>query len=845
MAVVPLRDMVIMPGVATSLFVQRESTVRALQYAAENGEALIAVAQLDPDTEEPKSDDLYKVGTEILFSRPVMMEDGTLNILASGRGRVEITNFTQVRPFLKAESRELTEITPPRGEAQGAMRSVLNLFERLSELDENVSDEVLEQIQPVKEAGRFSDMVAAALDMPTADMQALLTERDPLQRLHRLIAYMQSELEILQAEEKVNAEVQREMTKAGRENYLRERIRIMQTELGEGDPGGAEMAELRTKLDEAGLPKEARERADRELTRLAAMPPMSPEMSVIRTYLEWIADLPWSKTSDDNLDLAHAVDVLDADHFGLPKAKDRIIEFIAVRKLAAALDQVQAQAAPESDIVTEVVAAAKDRIESGMTDAESAALKDSRLQARSPILCFIGPPGTGKTSLGRSIARALGREFIRISLGGVRDEAEIRGHRRTYVGALPGRILQGMRRAGTINPVFMLDEIDKLGQDFRGDPGSALLEVLDPEQNFSFSDNYLELPYDLSKVLFVTTANSLESIPDALLDRLEVIEFSGYTEEEKVLIARKFIIPRQIDAHGLADKQVEFAPDALRGVIRLYTWEAGVRNLEREIAALCRKIARRIAENKAFTPVITADQLSDYLGPAQFLENKIEDTDQVGVATGLAWTENGGEVLTVEATLVPGKANVSTTGQLGEVMEESVQTAFNYIRSQAKNLGILIGTINRNDIHVHLPEAAVPKDGPSAGVTIALAMISALSGRPISSKIALTGEISLRGRVLPVGGIKEKVLAAHRAGLRHVLLPDQNRKDTVDIPKDVLEQMRIDFVTDMAQILKQMLGTAAKAPAKPRKKKAKTPDATPVAVPAEPSAEPIVAASQA
>jgi ATP-dependent Lon protease len=550
-------------------------------------------------------------------------------------------------------------------------------------------------------------------------------------------------------------------------------MRAIQSELGEIDIFQQEINDLRERIDQAHMPREVQDKAVKELARLMMMPSMAPEVGIIRTYLDWLLELPWSKMSADNLDIENAARVLDAEHFGLPKAKDRILEHIAVRKLAA------------------------DKM-------------------RSPILCFAGPPGTGKTSLGRSIAKALGREFVRVSLGGVRDEAEIRGHRRTYIGALPGRIVQTLRRAGTINPVFMLDEIDKLGHDFRGDPASALLEVLDPEQNYNYSDHYLEVPYDLSKVMFITTANNLDPIPPALLDRLEVIEFAGYIEEEKLSIAEKFLIPRKLEEHGLTKRRIEFEEMALRTIIREYTYEAGVRNFEREIATVCRKLARKVAAKHKFSRQVTVDVLPEYLGPAQYLQERLEDKDQVGLATGVAYTDGGGDVMVVEVMLLPGKGNITFTGQLGEVMQESAQAAYTYARSQAKALGIRISTFEKNDIHVHLPEGAIPKEGPSAGITLAVAMLSALTGRPVRGKVAMTGEITLRGKVLPVGGIKEKLMAAHRAGLRKIILPDRNRKDVVDIPRKILDEMDIHYVSEMSEVLAETLAPATAPIVKPK-----------------------------
>ncbi len=552
------------------------------------------------------------------------------------------------------------------------------------------------------------------------------------------------------------------MERGQREVYLREQMRIIQTELGEGDIFQQEINDVREQIVNANLPAEIQEKALKELSRLMMMPPMAPEVGIIRTYIDWLVGLPWSKTSPDNLDIKNAQQVLDEDHYGLPKVKDRILEYIAVRKLASN-------------------------------------------KMKSPILCFVGPPGVGKTSLGKSIARALGREFIRVSLGGVRDEAEIRGHRRTYIGALPGRVLQTMRRAGTVNPVFILDEIDKLGADFRGDPSSALLEVLDPEQNNSFSDHYLEMPYDLSQVLFITTANDLDPIPDALLDRLEVIEFNGYTDEEKLAISRKFLLPTQLEAHGLQDAKITFDTKALKALIREYTYEGGVRNLNREIANVCRKIARQIAEEKPYTNKVTRQKVVELLGPPLFTNRLAHSENSIGLVTGLVWTYDGGDISVIEASVLPGKGNLLMTGQLGEVMQESVQAALSYVRSRARDFDIPNDDFENYDVHLHLPEGAIPKEGPSAGITLAIAMLSAFTERKVRSNYAMTGEITLRGKVLAVGGVKEKVLAARRAGITHVLLPTENKKDLADIPKEALKELHISFVADMQQVIDKVL----------------------------------------
>jgi ATP-dependent Lon protease len=614
-------------------------------------------------------------------------------------------------------------------------------------------------------------MVATAISFPIKQRQALLLLRDPIERLKKVNALLAQELDVLRLEDEIQEKVQTEVDRSQREFYLREQMKAIQTELGEGDIWSRELAELRLKLDKKNLPDEVYTQARKEVERLGQMQSLSPEVGIIRTYLEWILDLPWFESTVDNLDVRHAKRILERHHFGLRRAKERILEYIAVISLN-----------PEKH--------------------------------KQPILCFVGPPGTGKTSLGKSIAQALGRKFVRVSLGGVRDEAEIRGHRRTYIGALPGRVLQTMKRAETVNPLFMLDEIDKLGADFRGDPSAALLEVLDPEQNYTFSDHYLEVPYDLSHVLFITTANSLNSIPPALIDRMEVIEFPGYLEEEKVEIARRFLIPRQVEESGLKPEDVLFDDKALHKVIEEYTYEAGVRNLEREIGKVCRKIARKKSEKKSFQSEIGKETIEKHLGPPQYFISTAERQDETGVATAVAWTESGGEIMPVEVLIVEGKGNLQITGQIGEIMQESAQAALSYIKSRAKYFNIASDVFEKSDIHIHVPEGAIPKDGPSAGVTMATAMVSALTGRKVYKDIGMTGEITLRGKVLPVGGVREKVLAAQRSGLKRLFLPERNIKDLVDVPAKVKIDLKIIPVTHMDDILKRAI-----YPEKPAKKK--------------------------
>jgi ATP-dependent Lon protease len=758
----PVRDTVVFPRMLTPLFVGRNRSLLALEAALAEGNQLIVVTQQDAEQEDPNKEELYTTGTEVVIGRMLKMPDGSSNVLVQGFNRVEILEFTQETPFLRVRAHRLAEEEEKSLSAEALMRAVLALFEKCVQLNRNVPDDAYVAAMNIDEPGWLADMVASVMDFDIEQRQEILATVDPPTRLQRLSIMLAQELDVLELESQIQDQVQQEVDKGQREYFLREQMRVIQNELGEMDSQLAEVNELREKLVEIKLPEEARAKAEKELSRLAMMPPAAPEVGIIRTYLDWIIELPWLKQSEDNSDISQVANVLNGNHYGIPKAKERIIESIAVRQRAG------------------------DKM-------------------RSPILCFVGPPGTGKTSLGRSIADALGREFIRVSLGGIRDEAEIRGHRRTYIGALPGRILQSMRRAGTINPVFMLDEIDKVGADFRGDPSAALLEALDPEQNNNFSDHYLEIPYDLSKVMFITTANILDTIPYALRDRMEVIEFSGYIEEEKLQIAHQFLIPRQIIEHGLENVPLKIADGGVQGIIREYTYEAGVRNLEREIGRICRKLTRRLAEGKPIPRVISRQSLAKYLGPPPFTEQKIDAEDEVGVATGIAYTEAGGDVMPIEVALMPGKGQLTLTGQLGEVMQESVQAALSYARSHAKAYNIKPSVFENFDIHLHVPEGAIPKDGPSAGITMATALVSALSNYKVRHNVAMTGEITLRGKVLPIGGFKEKVLAAHRAGIKTVIVPYKNKKDLVDVPKKVQRELNIIFVDKMDDVLNTAL----------------------------------------
>jgi ATP-dependent Lon protease len=765
----PLRDMVMFPRMVTPLFVGRDRSIEAIEVANTRGEPLITVAQRDTEVLEPGPEDLFTFGTEVDIGRTLRLPDGTISILSQGLQRVQVVEYIHLEPYIRVRALPVFEAAEKTALTEALMRAVLALFEKVVQLNRNLPEDVYVFAMNVDDPGWLADLIAQALDLEVADRQEVLETLDVAARLQRISVLLAKELDVLELEDHIQSQVQQELDKTQREYFLREQMKVIQTELGESDIYTQEVNELRERVAQLDLPDEARARADKELDRLASMPPMSPETGIIRTYLDWLTELPWSDTTEDNLDVKHAEEVLESRHYGLPKAKERILEYIAVRRLAA------------------------DKM-------------------RSPILCFVGPPGTGKTSLGQSIAEALGRQFVRVSLGGVRDEAEIRGHRRTYIGSLPGRIIQTMRRAGTINPLFMLDEVDKLGLDFRGDPASALLEVLDPEQNHAFSDHYLEVPYDLSKVLFITTANVLDPVPPALQDRMEVIEFPGYVDEEKLEIACRFLIPRQLDEHGLHDMPFTFTDGALRGIIREYTYEAGVRNLERKIAGICRKVARRVAEGGSPPRHITARSLARYLGPPQFLDGLQEEEDGIGVAMGVAWTEAGGDLMPVEVVLMPGKGNLMLTGQLGDVLQESAQAALSYTRSRSEDLDIDADLFDKTDVHIHLPEGAIHKDGPSAGITIATALISAFTDRYVRHDVGMTGEITLRGRVLPVGGLKEKMLTAYRTGLKTVVIPKRNKKDLAEIPQRVKRGVRIVLVEHMDEVLMETLVLSPSTP---------------------------------
>jgi ATP-dependent Lon protease len=775
-AVLPLRDLVVFPRMVTPLFVGRESALSALEFAHGAGQTVIAVAQKNEDKAEPSLADLYTIGCETAVGRVLHLPEGETTVLAQGRRRVQIVEYLPGESFLRARARPIYESTEHSRETEALMRAVLALFEKVVQLNRSLPDDAYVFALNVEDPGWLADLIVSALGVPVPDRQRMLETFDIELRLQRLSVMLGRELDVLELENRIHSKVQSEVDRSQREYYLREQMKAIQTELGEQDAWSEELTEVKDAVLKAGMPEEVQTKALKELERMGQMPSMAPEVAIVRTYLDWLIELPWQKQTEDNLDLKRAAEVLDRQHYGLPKAKERVLEYLAVRSLA-----------PKKQ--------------------------------KQPILCFVGPPGTGKTSLGRSIAETLGRKFVRVSLGGVRDEAEIRGHRRTYIGALPGRILQTMRRAGMINPLFMLDEIDKLGMDFRGDPAAALLEVLDPEQNYAFDDHYLDVPYDLSRVMFITTANTLGPVPPALLDRMEVIEFPGYIEQEKIAIANQFLIPRQREENGLSPFPVAFGEDALRKIIRGYTWEAGVRNLDREIARICRKIARRKAEGKKIPDRIDGAAVPKFLGPQQFFQLEAEKQDEVGVATALAWTENGGDTMPVEVVLLEGKGNVQITGQIGDVMQESAQAAMSYLKSRAKQFHLEPSRFEKTDVHIHIPEGAIPKDGPSAGITMATALVSAFTGRKACRDVAMTGEITLRGRVLPVGGVRDKILAAHRVGLKKVIIPRHNAKDLIEIPKNVRGEMKITLVDHIDDVLRQALQKESSFPRTAEKKK--------------------------
>ena len=755
----PLRDIVVFPQMVLPLFVGREVSIRAIEEALAGNKLIFVAAQRSMDVEIPQQSDIHSVGTVCTLMRMLKLPDGRVKILIQGVAKAKIVSYAQSTPFYRVKLEKWVEPKPPAVtlEVEAVVRTVKEQVEKVVSFGKLLIPDVIAVIENLEDPGRMADLVVSNLGLKVETSQAVLEVLDPVERLRKVSDILVKELDVLSMQQKIQAEAKGEMDKTQREYFLREQLKAIQKELGDVDERAEEFEEFRVKIAEAKMPEKVAKEADKQLKRLERMHPDSAEASTVRTYLEWIVELPWGFATKDNLDIIAAQKVLDEDHYDLERVKERILEYLAVRKM--------------------------------------------KEKMKGPILCFVGPPGVGKTSLGKSIARALGREFVRVSLGGIRDEAEIRGHRRTYVGALPGRIIQGMKQAGTNNPVFMLDEVDKIGMDFRGDPSSALLEVLDPEQNHSFSDHYLGVPFDLSSVMFITTANQIDPIPAPLSDRMEVIDISGYTTEEKVGIARNFLIPRQLLEHGTSSDRVHFTDAAIHHIAMQYTREAGVRNLEREIAHVLRKIARRLAEGKKENYRITPANVQRYLGIPKFVPEAEQQKDEIGVATGMAWTPAGGDIIRVEATLMKGKGGLTLTGHLGNVMKESAQAALSYIRSQEKELGIKTDLFSKSDIHIHVPAGAIPKDGPSAGITMATALASVLTGTPVRRDVAMTGEVTLRGRVFPVGGLKEKILAAKRAGMKIVILPERSKKDLEEVPRHIQRGLEFVFADHMDTVL--------------------------------------------
>lgn len=758
----PLRGVLVFPYTVIHLDVGRKKSINAIEEAMLNDKEIFLATQKKAQTDEPNEDDIYNVGTIAEIRQILKMPGGTMRVLVEGLYRAEVLQYISHEPYFRVRVEQFEdEETGKTAKVEALMRMLVSQFEQYVKVSKKISPETVVSVVAIEEPGRLADVIASHLSLKIKEKQHILEARDVSKRLEYICEILAKEMEVLELERKVNMRVRKQMEKTQKEYYLREQLKAIQKELGEKDEKVTEVEELKERIEKAKLPREAREKAFKELERLEKMPPMVAEAVVVRNYLDWILSLPWSDETKDRLSLKLAEDILEEDHYGLKRPKERILEYLAIRKLTKKM--------------------------------------------KGPILCLVGPPGVGKTSLGKSVARALGRKFVRMSLGGIRDEAEIRGHRRTYVGSMPGRILQGMKQAGSRNPVFLLDEIDKMTMDFRGDPASALLEVLDPEQNYTFSDHYLEIPFDLSRVMFVTTANSVYNIPRALLDRMEIIEISGYTEEDKVRIALDYLVPKQIKEHGLKADNILFSEGAIRKIIRCYTREAGVRNLERQIASVCRKVARKVVEDRNTSVYVTANSVHKFLGTEKYRYGVAEKEEQVGVATGLAWTETGGDILSIEVALLKGKGKLTLTGKLGDVMKESAQAALTYVRSKADELNIDSEILENYDVHLHVPEGAIPKDGPSAGITIATALASAMSGIPVRNDIAMTGEITLRGRVLHIGGVKEKVLAAHRAGINNIILPEDNEKDLSEVPSNVKKKMHFITVNHMDEVLAEAL----------------------------------------
>ena len=757
-----LRELVVFPSQVVPLFVGREKSVKAIEESQRDGKYIMLATQKDARTSNPGQKDIYQVGTLGEVVQLIRLADGPIKVLVEGKMRARIKRFSQDEPYMLVDVEEIVASTEVDTELRALMRSVNVTFESYVKLGKKVSPEMIMQVNAIEDPSRLADSIVVQLNIKLEDKQDILETIPPQERLEKMLGHMKSEIEILQVEKRIRNRVKKQMEKTQKEYYLNEQMRAIQKELGEKDDFRNEIQELEDKLKAKDMPDDARDKTEKEIRKLKMMSPMSAEATVVRNYVDWMLALPWNEVSEDEIDIDKAREVLEEDHYGLEKIKERILEYLAVQKLVGKM--------------------------------------------KGPILCLVGPPGVGKTSLGRSVARATGRKFVRVALGGVRDEAEIRGHRRTYIGALPGKIIQSLKKAGTSNPVFLLDEVDKMSTDFRGDPSSALLEVLDPEQNDSFNDHYLDCDYDLSKVMFITTANTLHTIPQPLMDRMEVLHLSGYTELEKLAIAKKYLIEKQIKENGLEDKNCVIEDSAVREIIRRYTRESGVRNLERSMATLCRKAAVEVVENGSdHTTRFEVDNIARYLGQPKFRFGKSEDSDQVGLATGLAWTEKGGELLVIETTILPGRGRLQITGKLGDVMQESARAAVSYVRSRAEMLGLPRNFYDKIDIHVHVPEGAIPKDGPSAGITMATSIVSALTGIPIDRNVAMTGEITLRGNVLPIGGTKEKSLAAHRGGIRRIIIPKENENDVEEIPATVRADLEFIPVSHVDEVLYEAL----------------------------------------
>jgi ATP-dependent Lon protease len=771
----PLRDIVVFPYMVVPLFVGREKSIAALEAALSFDRLIFLSSQIDPSTNEPSEEEIHRIGTVSHVIQMLKLPDGTVKVLVEGRQRGKILHYLPNDRYFQVTIEEAPPVPFSGPEAEAMIRNVVTSFEAFAKLSKKLPQDLVTQVSTITDPSRIADTLASQLPLKVTDRQAVLELDTDQERLEKLLILMEAEVEVLEIERRIRGRVKKQMEKTQREFYLNEQMRAIQKELGQGEEGRTELEELEEKVKKRGMSKEALQKAQKEIKKLRMMSPMSAEATVSRNYIDWLVSTPWQERTEDKLDIDEAERVLDEDHYGLEKVKERILEYLAVRKLVSKL--------------------------------------------KGPILCFVGPPGVGKTSLARSIARAMGRKFVRMSLGGVRDEAEIRGHRRTYIGALPGKIMQQLKKAGTVNPVFLLDEVDKMSTDFRGDPSSALLEVLDPEQNNTFNDHYLDVDYDLSDVLFITTANMLHGIPGPLQDRMEIIRLSGYTEVEKLHIAKGYLIPKKVEEHGLSRETVSFSDKAILQIIRYYTREAGVRSMEREIASVCRKIARQVVKTPSKERItVTPKAVRRYLGVTRFRYGEAEEKQTIGVASGLAWTEVGGELLLIEVAILPGKGNLKVTGKLGEVMQESAQAALSYIRTRAELMGLDKDFYQKLDIHIHVPEGATPKDGPSAGITMATALASALLRAPARNDLAMTGEITLRGRVLPIGGVKEKLLAAHRGGIKTVILPLDNEKDLAEVPAKIKNNLEIHFVRHMDDVISLAIDLPKERQAPPEEK---------------------------